>query len=622
MKFFLRTILVCCLICFSIVCGMKKKPTPNQIKATIHKIKDNTLEKDEKFYCTVCCKHIAFGMKTKCNHEFCISCIYKFLEQKPSSNCPICCAVLSDYLKDYSYVNINLKNIHEMDILDFQNSFPLLPCLPGTSCVDILTWLSYGINLNHICCLNIFSLSYLTSKAPALFHAVTAQKLELVKCLIEHGADKNYFMPRGFTAFYLSAAYADKEVFDYFLYTLGENINQNSLAGTPLAFAVGKDRLDMVEHLIKNGANVNLGNLNHNITPLMLASLRGNYPIVQILLKHNATVNTIWFDPRTALHCAVIRGSVEIVKTLLEHGADINYVSEGFGTPLFQAVEAKNITMVQFLLDIKDININLGTRTQNTTPLMLAVKNEQFEITQLLLTHPEIYISNANIQGIPALHFWAKYNTPIEIIEHLIKHGSEINKLVNPIGNPLHVSSARNNLDVVRTLIKHNANLNLYDNTQKTPLMVATSKGFLKIVKTLLENNAKVNICDIYGMAAIHIAAASNHLEIMKLLIHFKADINLISLGGDVSPIHVAAKSGHLEVVQELIIFGANVRRKSNSGQSVIEFAKQSGNAELVNFLRAHLETSLKNIPSSPHERSLNKKTNMKNQKNTQSSKF
>jgi len=561
MKSCLRTMLVHCFIIFVIVCGMKSVSQKIDMK---HEIKDN--KNHEKFYCAICCKHFPFGMKTKCDHEFCISCIYKFLEKKPS-NCPICHAILSDYLNHYSYVNINLKNIDEMEFLDFQNSFPLLPCLPGISCVDILTWLSHNVNPNHVSCLNIFSLSYLTSKSPALYHAVTERKLDLVKCLIDNGADRNYSTSEGFTAFFLAAAYAELEIVDYFLQTLGANVNQNSSAGTPLIFAVSRDRWDTIEYLIKNGANVNLGSLNFNITPLMIASLRGNFPIVQILLKNNAEVNTIAFDPRTALHCAVIGGSVEIVKALLEHGAEISYRSEGVGTPLAQAVKTGNLAMVQFLLDREEINVNLGTRIQNKTPLMVSVQNEQFEITRALLRHPKIEITNTHIQGIPALHYWASYNTPREIIEDLIKNGAKINENIDTIGTPLHVSAGKGNLDVVHTLIEHNANVNVFNDdknnkNKKTPLMLAADRGFLQIVRALLKNKANVNTCDTNGILAIH----------------------------------MAARSGHLEVVQELIGFGANVIHKSNDGQSVIDFANQSRNMVLATFLRDYISINqLKN---------------------------
>jgi ankyrin repeat protein len=456
-------------------------------------------------------------------------------------------------LKDYSYVKINLKNIDEMEFLDFQNSFPLLPCLPETSCVDILTWLSHGINPNHVSCLNIFNLSYLTSKSPALYHAVAGGKLNLIKCLIDNGADKNFFTSEGFTAIILAAGYAEIEIVDYFLHTLTANVNQNSFAGTPLIFAVGKDRLDMVEYLIKNGANVNLGSLAFDITPLMLASLRGNFPIVQTLLKNDAEVNTISFEPRSALHCAVIGGSMEIVQALLEHGAEINYSCEGVGTPFSQAVKTGNIAMVQFLLNREDINVNLGTRVQNKTPLMIAVENEQFEITRALLRHPKIEINNIQIKGIPALHYWSKYNTPIEIIERLIKNcEAKINTNIDTIGTPLHISASQGNFDIVNTLLAHGANVNIYNNDKKTPLMLATSKGFLKIVKALLEKKAKVNESDIHG----------------------------------ISVIHMAAKSGHLEVVQELRAFGANLKQKSSGGQSILDFANQSKNMKLINLLR------------------------------------
>jgi len=84
---------------------------------------------------------------------------------------------------------------------------------------------------------------------------------------------------------------------------------------------------DVVEWLLKHGAQVDLRNDSCHMTPLMTAALKGYVNIVALLLAHGADINasTHIDDDDTALMLAAYMGSERIVKQLLEHGVDIQH---------------------------------------------------------------------------------------------------------------------------------------------------------------------------------------------------------------------------------------------------------------------------------------------------------
>lgn len=73
---------------------------------------------------------------------------------------------------------------------------------------------------------------------------------------------------------------------------------------------------------MENGAQINATDYYFNATPLLDAVLKGQYPVVEYLLKNGAHVNHQDLFLETALHKAVCYHHRHIIELLLEHGAD------------------------------------------------------------------------------------------------------------------------------------------------------------------------------------------------------------------------------------------------------------------------------------------------------------
>ena len=133
---------------------------------------------------------------------------------------------------------------------------------------------------------------------------------------------------------------------------LGKGVSPNATdsKGEPMLNLAIKDRSDdVIQLLISNKAtDVDLSN-KHGETPLMLASIDGNLPIVkQLIQQRKARIDHIGWTP---LHYASAKGQIEIAQYLISNGAIIDSLSLGYTTPLMMAVQSGNEPLIKLLLD-------------------------------------------------------------------------------------------------------------------------------------------------------------------------------------------------------------------------------------------------------------------------------
>eukprot|EP01113_Clastostelium_recurvatum_P029462 TRINITY_DN3554_c0_g3_i1.p1 TRINITY_DN3554_c0_g3~~TRINITY_DN3554_c0_g3_i1.p1 ORF type:complete len:546 (-),score=115.91 TRINITY_DN3554_c0_g3_i1:80-1717(-) len=106
---------------------------------------------------------------------------------------------------------------------------------------------------------------------------------------------------------------------------------------TPLCYAAFLGDMEIVDHLIRSGADVNLSGYRSR-TPFWYAAWKGHMQVARTLAHVSAdVVNTADGDGTTPLHNAVGENNMAMVRFLLEVGADINAKSHLGYTPLHTA---------------------------------------------------------------------------------------------------------------------------------------------------------------------------------------------------------------------------------------------------------------------------------------------
>lgn len=116
-----------------------------------------------------------------------------------------------------------------------------------------------------------------------------------------------------------------------------------------LNLAIREKSNDVVTFLLINpSTDVDISN-KFGETPLMIASIDGNMPIVRALVQgRKAKIDHIGWTP---LHYACARGNYEVAQYLISKGAIIDSMSPGNTTPLMMAVQSGNEQLIKLLLD-------------------------------------------------------------------------------------------------------------------------------------------------------------------------------------------------------------------------------------------------------------------------------
>jgi ankyrin repeat protein len=133
---------------------------------------------------------------------------------------------------------------------------------------------------------------------------------------------------------------------------LKKGVNPNILDanGSPmLVLAIREKSSNVIDVLLSDkNIDVDLSDKNGE-TPLMMASIDGNLPLVKTLvIGHKAQLDHIGWTP---LHYACAKGQLDVAQFLIANGATVDSMSLGNTTPLMMAVQAGNEQLVKLLLD-------------------------------------------------------------------------------------------------------------------------------------------------------------------------------------------------------------------------------------------------------------------------------
>ncbi|KAJ7759531.1 ankyrin repeat-containing domain protein [Mycena metata] len=311
-----------------------------------------------------------------------------------------------------------------------------------------------------------------------LFVASQNGHLDVVKFLIEHGADVNAENEDGCTSLYLASRNGRLEVVK-FLIEHGANINASDNDGyTSLSIASANGHLDVVKFLIEHGADINAKDQDGHLTSLYVASANGHLDVVKFLIEHGANIGASNKDGWTSLYLASTYGRLKVVKFLIEHGADINASDKGGYTSLYVASANGHLEVVKFLIE-HGADINAKTWDGYTS---LAI---------------------------------ASLNGHLDVVKFLIEHGADVNAKDKDGHTSLYIASQRGHRDIVKFLIEHGADTNAKNMDGQTSPLKSLVKKITSMLKLLNSPYMLTIIPETDGSTSLRIASDKRHVKFL-----------------------------------------------------------------------------------------------------------
>ena len=176
-------------------------------------------------------------------------------------------------------------------------------------------------------------------------------------------------------------------------------------------------------------------------------------PFLTFLHEHKCNLNAqTWRLQQTAVGIAIRLEQVGVLKFLVKNGADVNMYSnpERHTLPLYDAVQTRNIEILQTLLSAKTINVN---------PI------EEWPSRWIL-----VHCINLFPDG----------------VESLLRAGADPNVSGRYGGTPLAASAISKNTEMVKLLIQYGASVNFEDSMTQAPLQHSVIAGEQKhVIHTL-----------------------------------------------------------------------------------------------------------------------------------------
>lgn len=422
--------------------------------------------------------------------------------------------------------------------------------------------------------------------------AILRRHLDVVRVLLQAGADVNQTWSNGNTALEIISSFGDALLLRLLLEHGAKGLENDCSFNSALGIAVLPRRestagilvslgaipkeddffhaaeygmAEVVEAGLRSGIDPNgkvyretppqelLASVPSNIKcqpsdtrPLYCAAKWGWTAVVQVLLEYGADANLVGGSMGAALQAAAFGGRLEIVQLLLRHGALIDQVVGSHGTALSAAASNGQDRVVRELLNAgADVNTPEG---QFGCPLVASVEfDETMGCSEYVhksgALYPNLFLERT-IKG-------GEHNVTELLIEagaNILDHGAAA----------LSKAAEKGFKRLVNLLLAHGARFD------PAALDRAIWTGDEDIAKIALNHGADPNKADEKGHIPLLKAINGGNVDLVQILVEAGADPNLSAVQVANSetwttrPLHVACNDGNLSMVKILLENGAD----------------------------------------------------------------
>ncbi|XP_048257852.1 ankyrin repeat domain-containing protein 50-like [Haliotis rufescens] len=282
--------------------------------------------------------------------------------------------------------------------------------------------------------------------------------IEIVKLLVDKGGDMSLVDKGHENILHLACLCGQIEVVKYVLSQDIVDINcRGRKTKTPVMLAARNGHKEVVEILVKKGADLSLAYNAAGSNVLHLACFNGHVDVVKYLLSQGTVnINSRGWRKRTPVMRAAGNGQKEVVELLVKQGADLSLAYNTAGSNVLHLACFKgHVDVVKYLLsqDIVDIN---SRGLKKRTPVMLAAEKGHKEVVELL-----------------------------------VNKGADASLVDNRGNNILHLACLMGQMEVVKYIVsKVIVDVNAKNKKRKTAANIASSQGRGDLMDLLVSHGA------------------------------------------------------------------------------------------------------------------------------------
>ena len=446
--------------------------------------------------------------------------------------------------------------------------------------------------------------------------ATEKNNLEMVKLLLEYGADVNVCGSAGKTALDIAKELKHDKIEVLLKQNNGmrashfgaKNKGNKVASGTELHKLVklnelrflSEEEISMrIQSVLETGVNINDRD-DDSMTVLHIAAQCGSLAIVKaLLMEGDIDVNAENKNGYTPLHVASESGNLLIVESFFGIYKDKEAESPTFENKIEDSNKAKSRKIVMMgartlkrstiarhdvsrtssekleaadaspysprevdpkhlskLIDNFRKDLNNETKDERRTPLELAVKNRHFEIAEIFINEGSDINHIAN-DGMGSLHLACR-NGDFKMVQMLLNAGIQLHGSDDFGRSELHHACESANEDVVDILLQvKDIPTDTFDHDMYTPwhrVAASTDPKASNIMRKLMQlSNVDVNLQGPQEKTALHLAVRAGNMEVVKEIIKCpNLQINARDKDG-ATPLHIAARERNENIVVHLI---------------------------------------------------------------------
>lgn len=363
-----------------------------------------------------------------------------------------------------------------------------------------------------------------------------------------------------------------------------------------LHWAANKGNLEIVNHLIAKGSDLNLED-SKGETPLTFAAANGqtNPQLYEAFFKAGIDPKKKYKEGVTLLLKAIPSDTkLTLTDYLSTKGLSLNDADNSGSTAFDYAARTGNIPFLKTLLSkgVQHTNAALFIAAQGSRREANPIEMYKFLIDELKIDPKVLSKSKENV-----LHLLASKPNQLDIINYFLSKGLDVNA-VNIDGNtPLIFAASGNDLEVVKQLAVGTKNINLQNIKKESALTQAVKSGTPEILNYLLSKGADLSVLDKdgynlgYFLVQSYRSQAGNNSPKdsfdSKIATLKEAGFDLAAPQKDGSSLyHFAVAKNDLNLLKKLTDLNINVNTKNKDGLTALhKAALLAKNDQLLKYL-------------------------------------